>query len=112
VVAFGMTAPIGQAIGLVTRSANAFDPNSAFGLILVGIFNAISSGLLIYAALVDLLAEDFLSEEAQHTLKGKDRTMAFIYVLIGAVSACEQSIGCSTLMSTLKSAMAIVGAFA
>jgi hypothetical protein len=52
--------------------------------IIVGVFNAISSGLLIYAALVDLLAEDFLSEEAQHTLVGKDRTFAFIYVLLGA----------------------------
>jgi zinc transporter 1/2/3 len=92
VVAFGTTAPIGQAIGLLTRGS--YDPNSAFGLIIVGVFNAISSGLLIYAALVDLLAEDFLSEEAQHALKGKDRTMAFIYVLMGAAG------------------MSIVGAFA
>ena len=38
VVAFGTTAPIGQAIGLVAR--NTYDPNSAFGLIIVGIFNA------------------------------------------------------------------------
>lgn len=92
VVAFGTTAPIGQAIGLVTRGS--YDPNSAFGLILVGVFNAISSGLLIYAALVDLLAEDFLSEEAQHTLTGRDKTTAFIYVLLGAAG------------------MSIVGAFA
>lgn len=92
VVAFGTTAPIGQAIGLVTRGS--YDPNSAFGLIIVGVFNAISSGLLIYAALVDLLAEDFLSEEAQHTLTGKDRNMAFLYVIMGAAG------------------MSIVGAFA
>lgn len=38
VFAFGTTAPIGQAIGLVTR--NTYDPNSAFGLIIVGVFNA------------------------------------------------------------------------
>lgn len=38
VFAFGTTAPIGQAIGLITR--NSYDPNSAFGLIIVGIFNA------------------------------------------------------------------------
>jgi zinc transporter ZupT len=38
VVAFGTTAPIGQAIGLLTRST--YDPNSAFGLIIVGVFNA------------------------------------------------------------------------
>jgi zinc transporter 1/2/3 len=92
IVAFGTTAPIGQAIGLFTRSS--YDPNSAFGLIIVGVFNAISSGLLIYAALVDLLAEDFLSEEAQHTLTGRAKTTAFIYVLMGAAG------------------MAIVGAFA
>lgn len=38
VIAFGTTAPIGQAIGLIAR--NAYDPNSAFGLIIVGVFNA------------------------------------------------------------------------
>jgi zinc transporter 1/2/3 len=92
VVAFGTTAPIGQAIGLFTRSS--YDPNSAFGLIIVGVFNAISSGLLIYAALVDLLAEDFLSEEAQHTLRGKDKKLAFFYVIMGAAG------------------MSVVGAFA
>ena len=92
VAAFGTTAPIGQAIGLITRGS--YDPDSAFGLIIVGVFNAISSGLLIYAALVDLLAEDFLSEEAQHVLTGRNRTTAFIYVLMGAAG------------------MSIVGAFA
>ncbi|KAF2016480.1 Zinc/iron permease [Aaosphaeria arxii CBS 175.79] len=92
VVAFGTTAPIGQAIGLASRGS--YDPESAFGLIIVGVFNAISSGLLIYAALVDLLAEDFLSEEANHTLTGRDKTRAFIYVLLGAAG------------------MSIVGAFA
>jgi zinc transporter ZupT len=38
VLAFGTTAPIGQAIGLLTR--NTYDPEGAFGLILVGVFNA------------------------------------------------------------------------
>ncbi|KZZ89216.1 ZIP Zinc transporter [Moelleriella libera RCEF 2490] len=92
VFAFGTTAPIGQAIGLLTR--NTYDPNSAFGLIIVGIFNAISSGLLIYAALVDLLAEDFLSEEANLLLSKKDKIAAFCWVLLGALG------------------MSIVGAFA
>ncbi|KAK6083472.1 fe(2+) transport protein 3 [Seiridium cupressi] len=92
VVAFGTTAPFGQAIGLIAR--NSYDPNSAFGLIIVGVFNAISSGLLIYAATVDLLAEDFLSEEAQHSLTKKDKITAFCWVLTGAAG------------------MSIVGAFA
>ncbi len=38
---------------------------------------ASSSGLLLYAALVDLLAEDFLSEEAQRIMTKKDKTTAF-----------------------------------
>lgn len=38
VIAFGTTCPIGQAIGLVTR--NSYDPSSALGLIIVGVFNA------------------------------------------------------------------------
>jgi zinc transporter ZupT len=38
VLAFGTTAPIGQAIGLAVR--DSYDPNSAFGLIIVGVFNA------------------------------------------------------------------------
>lgn len=100
VLAFGTTAPIGQAIGLLTR--NTYDPDSAFGLIIVGVFNAMyaprwrdyflrshrlighsSSGLLIYAALVDLLAEDFLSEEANQLMGGKDKAKAFGWVLLG-----------------------------
>jgi len=38
VFAFGTTCPLGQAIGLIVR--NSYDPNSAFGLIIVGVFNA------------------------------------------------------------------------
>jgi hypothetical protein len=42
-----------------------------------------SSGLLLYAALVDLLAEDFLSEEANRNLTTKDKKLAFMFVLLG-----------------------------
>ena len=42
-----------------------------------------SSGLLLYASLVDLLAEDFLSEEANQTLTKKDKIMAFGCVILG-----------------------------
>ncbi|OTB03676.1 hypothetical protein M426DRAFT_59942 [Hypoxylon sp. CI-4A] len=92
VFAFGTTAPLGQAIGLIAH--NSYDPNSAFGLIIVGIFNSISSGLLIYAALVDLLAEDFLSEESRETMTMKQKKIAFCWLLLGAAG------------------MSIVGAFA
>lgn len=45
--------------------------------------NRSSSGLLIYGALVDLLAEDFLSEDAQHFMSSKKKAAAFFWVLAG-----------------------------
>lgn len=42
-----------------------------------------SSGLLIYAALINLLAEDFLSEEAQHLMKKKDQIFALCWIFLG-----------------------------
>jgi zinc transporter ZupT len=91
-LAYGTTTPLGQAIGLVLH--NLYDPASATGLLMVGITNAISSGLLLFAGLVELLAEDFLSEPSYETLKGRRR-----------VEACV-SVACGALL------MAFVGAFA
>ncbi|KAI2469827.1 Zinc/iron permease [Annulohypoxylon bovei var. microspora] len=92
VLAYGLTTPIGQAIGLAVH--RLYDPLSQTGLLMVGIMNAISSGLLLFAGLVQLLAEDFLTEKSYKSLKGRKRRNAGLAVLAGA-----------TLM-------AIVGAFA
>ncbi|OAA62129.1 ZIP family zinc transporter [Cordyceps fumosorosea ARSEF 2679] len=92
VLAYGVTTPIGQAIGLFVH--RIYDPSSMGGLITVGVMNAISSGLLLYAGLVQLLAEDFLSEKSFKILKGRKRLHAYLCVVAGA-----------TLM-------ALVGAFA
>jgi hypothetical protein len=51
---------------------------------MVGIMNAISSGLLLFAGLVQLLAEDFLTEKSYETLKGRRRVQAFMAVVTGA----------------------------
>jgi len=91
-LAFGVTTPIGQAIGLVVH--RLYDPQSMGGLLVVGFMNAISAGLLLYAGLVQLLAEDFLTEKSYKTLKGKRRLRAYLAVLSGSLM------------------MAIVGAFA
>ncbi|KAI1079013.1 Zinc/iron permease [Whalleya microplaca] len=92
VLAYGLTTPIGQAIGLAVHTM--YDPRSQTGLLMVGFMNAISSGLLLFAGLVQLLAEDFLTDKSYKSLKGKRRRNAGLAVLAGA-----------TLM-------AIVGAFA
>jgi len=82
-LAYGTTTPLGQAIGLVLH--NLYDPASTTGLLMVGITNAISSGLLLFAGLVELLAEDFLSESSYETLKGRRRVEACISVACGAM---------------------------
>src|SRR5262245_680342 len=74
--------PIGQAIGLAIHSL--YTPDSEVGLVLVGTMNAISSGLLTFASLVELLAEDFLSDESWRVLQGKSRVWACLLVFSGA----------------------------
>ncbi|EFR01969.1 zinc-regulated transporter 1 [Nannizzia gypsea CBS 118893] len=91
-LAYGATTPIGQAIGLGVH--NLYDPASTTGLLMVGLTNAFSSGLLLFAGLVELLAEDFLSDRSYETLQGRNRLEAGIAVAAGA------------------SLMALVGAFA
>ncbi|KAI1634390.1 ZIP zinc transporter-domain-containing protein [Biscogniauxia mediterranea] len=81
-LAYGCTTPIGQAIGLAARSA--YSPESEVGLILVGVMNALSSGLLVFASLVELLSEDLLSDESWRVLRGRRRVCAFILVVAGA----------------------------
>ncbi|KAK3994192.1 putative transporter [Cladorrhinum sp. PSN332] len=89
VLAYGCTTPIGQAIGLATHQLYA--PDSEFGLILVGTMNALSSGLLVFAALIELLAEDFLSDHSWTVLRGKKRVFACLLVLSGAI--CMSLVG-------------------
>jgi solute carrier family 39 (zinc transporter), member 1/2/3 len=92
VLAYGTTTPIGQAIGLIVH--NFYDPLSQTGLLMVGFMNAISSGLLLFAGLVQLLAEDFLTDKSYKTLHGRRRVNAFLAVVGGSLL------------------MALVGAFA
>jgi zinc transporter ZupT len=91
-LAYGATTPIGQAIGIGAHAL--YDPESEMGLLMVGITNAISSGLLLFAGLVQLIAEDFLSDRSYETLTGRRRLEACAAVGLGGVL------------------MAVVGAFA
>jgi solute carrier family 39 (zinc transporter), member 1/2/3 len=81
-LAYGTTTPAGQALGLLLH--RMYDPASQTGLLTVGTMNAISSGLLLYAGLVTLLAEDFLSEDSYKTLRGRRRLEACAAVVSGA----------------------------
>ncbi|RDA82807.1 hypothetical protein CP532_1363 [Ophiocordyceps camponoti-leonardi (nom. inval.)] len=81
-LAYGCTTPLGQAIGLATHTL--YSPDSEIGLIVVGVMNAVSAGLLTFASLVELLSEDFLSDQSWRDLRGKQRVIACILVFFGA----------------------------
>ncbi|KAJ8555528.1 hypothetical protein K7X08_013024 [Anisodus acutangulus] len=57
---FAITTPLGIAIGIGV--ASSYDPHSPRALVVEGILNSISAGILVYMALVDLIAADFLSK--------------------------------------------------
>ncbi|KAL8732618.1 MAG: hypothetical protein Q9166_002593 [cf. Caloplaca sp. 2 TL-2023] len=80
-LAYGATTPIGQAIGLAVHGL--YDQQGQGGLLMVGITNAVSSGLLLFAGLVELLAEDFLSDHSYETLRGRRRLEAWAAVVGG-----------------------------
>ncbi|POR36133.1 Uncharacterized protein TPAR_03672 [Tolypocladium paradoxum] len=81
-LAYGCTTPIGQAIGLATHTL--YSPDSEVGLVVVGVMNAVSAGLLTFASLVELLSEDFLSDESWRYLRGRRRVVACVLVFLGA----------------------------
>ncbi|KZF24220.1 putative plasma membrane low affinity zinc ion transporter [Xylona heveae TC161] len=59
---FGVTTPIAIGVGLAIRES--YPPGSASMLIINGVFDSISAGILIYTALVELMAHEFMFSES------------------------------------------------
>ncbi len=57
-VVYGLTTPVGIAAGLGVR--HTYSPNSTTALIVSGVFDSFSSGILLYTGLVELLAHEFI----------------------------------------------------
>ncbi|KAL4902085.1 hypothetical protein BDW74DRAFT_187058 [Aspergillus multicolor] len=82
---YGLTTPISIAIGLGLRTT--YNPKSKESLIIQGVFNAVSAGVLIYSALVELLARDFLFDP--HRTKKRAQLVYMVFcVLLGAGIMC------------------------
>ncbi|XP_059662945.1 zinc transporter 8-like [Cornus florida] len=84
---FSLTTPVGIAIGI--GISNVYKENSPTALIVEGIFNAASAGILIYMSLVDLLAADFMNPRMQNS--GRLQLGANAFLLFGA--------GCMSLLA-------------
>ncbi|XP_074316454.1 fe(2+) transport protein 1-like [Silene latifolia] len=64
---FSVTTPSGIVLGILLQ--NVYKENSPTALIVVGVLNAVSAGLLIYMAMVDLLSADFKGPKLQANMK-------------------------------------------
>lgn len=81
---FSLTTPIGIAVGVGISSV--YNSNSSTALIVEGVFNSASAGILIYMALVDLLAADFMSPRMQNNGKLQMWTNASLLLGAGCMS--------------------------
>ncbi|XP_058072191.1 zinc transporter 3-like [Magnolia sinica] len=81
---FSLTTPIGIALGIAISSNYEEDDSKA--LIVQGIFNSASAGILIYMALVDLLAADFMNPRMQSNVKLQLYANASLLVGAGCMS--------------------------
>jgi zinc transporter 1/2/3 len=79
-ILFSVTTPIGIAVGM--GIANSYDESSPTALIMQGILNSASAGILIYMSLVDFLAADFMHPKMQSNTGLQ--IMAHISLLVGA----------------------------
>ena len=79
-----LTTPVGIAIGIGVSST--YKDNSPTALIVEGTFNALAAGILIYMALVDLLAEDFMNPRVQKNVKIQLGTNVSLHLGAGCMS--------------------------
>lgn len=78
-IAYGLTTPIAIAIGLGVRKS--YPPNSARALISNGVFDAISSGILLYTGLIELMAHEFLYSDEFKGANGTKRMLWAYFIM-------------------------------
>ncbi|KAM3195171.1 hypothetical protein ACQJBY_071320 [Aegilops geniculata] len=79
---FAITTPVGIALG--AGVASFYNASSPRALVVEGILDSMSSGILIYMALVDLIAADFLSRRM--SCNPRLQVCSYVALLVGAVA--------------------------
>ena len=80
--AYGITTPIAIAVGLGVRAS--FKPGSRAGLLVNGVFDSISAGILIYTGLVELMAHEFMFNQEMRRARAGMVALAFGCMCAGA----------------------------
>lgn len=79
---YGLSTPISMAVGLGVRET--YSPGSQTGLIVEGVFDSISAGILIYTGLVELMAHEFMFSSVMRRAKLRVVMAAFGMMCLGA----------------------------
>jgi zinc transporter 1/2/3 len=80
---YSITTPVGIAVGI--GASSVYDPESLTAHVVQGVLDSVSGGLLLYIALVQLIAEDF-----SKTQQGKVwvRVASYFALVIGSAAFC------------------------
>jgi len=87
-LAYGLSTPIALAVGLGVR--NTYKPGSQTALIVNGVFDSISAGILIYTGLVELMAHEFMFSAVMRRARLRVVMAAFGMMCAGA-GECDNS---------------------
>jgi len=79
---YSIVTPIGMAIGLGVRST--YNGDSAKAAIITGVFDSVSSGILLYTGMVELLAHEFIFSEKMRKAPLSKVMLAISEMLLGA----------------------------
>ncbi|KAF7370210.1 ZIP-like iron-zinc transporter [Mycena sanguinolenta] len=80
-IIFGLSTPVGIAVGLGLRST--YNPGSATASIVSGVLDSLSAGILIYTGLVELLAHEFLFNKEMMNSSNGNLAYAIGTMLLG-----------------------------
>lgn len=79
---YGLSTPLALGVGLGVRTSYA--PGSQKALIVNGVFDSISAGILIYTGLVELMAHEFMFSKVMREAKMNVVLSAFGLMCLGA----------------------------
>lgn len=82
---FSVTTPVGIILGMVLFSVTGYDDSNPKALIMEGLLGSVSSGILIYMALVDLIAVDFFHNKLMNSNLSLKK-FSFLALTLGSAS--------------------------
>ncbi|KAG5253989.1 hypothetical protein OIU76_020260 [Salix suchowensis] len=82
---FAVTTPMGIVLGMIVFSMTGYDDSNPNALIMEGLMGSLSSGILVYMGLVDLIAADFFHNKLMSSAPWLKKA-SFIALALGSTS--------------------------